>query len=64
MYDCKRSHTRLIKNCMRVLQAMAAAYLEAEYQRELYGRCEDEDGLSMEEKTATLAAAVLMSRWA
>jgi hypothetical protein len=42
---------------------MQVAYLEAEYQREVYGRCEDEDGLTMEDKTATLAAAVLMKRW-
>lgn len=60
----------LLSRCSRVLnglsgftQAMQAAYLEAEYQREVYGRCEDEDGLSMEDKTATLAAAVLMKRW-
>lgn len=37
--------------------------MEAEYQRDVYGRCEDEDGLNMEEKTACVAAAVLMARW-
>eukprot|EP01134_Creolimax_fragrantissima_P002229 CFRG2229T1 len=54
--------TAVMDRHVTVEKGIKDAYLEAEYQRDVFGRCEDEDVLQMHEKSATLAGAALLAR--